>query len=51
MVIEEINDRIEFLKRECPTEWHPEDITGKVDDLKIKLDDVWDTVSTSDIGG
>ncbi len=49
--IEELTDRIERLKRECPTHWDPKEIDEKVDDLRIKLDDVWDTVSPSDIGG
>ncbi|MEW6110336.1 MAG: hypothetical protein AB1632_14390 [Nitrospirota bacterium] len=51
MFIEELNDRIEKLRKECPTEWNPNELYSKADELRIKLDDVWETVSPSDVGG
>lgn len=51
MVIEELTDRIEKLKKECPADWKPDELNEKAEGLRIKLDDVWDTVSPSDIGG
>ncbi len=53
IILEELSDRIEKLKKECPTSWAPErtDIETKVGYLRTKLDKVWDTISPSDIGG
>lgn len=51
MVIDELTDRIEKLRKECPTNWNPDELNEKAEGLRIKLDDVWDTVSPSDIGG
>ncbi len=52
-IIEELNDRIERLQRECPTQWTPEEIemneTSAV--LRLKLEKVAETVLPSDIGG
>jgi predicted nuclease with TOPRIM domain len=51
MIIEELGQRIEKLQKECPTKWDPSEINDKIDDLRIKLDETWDSVSPSDIGG
>ncbi len=51
MIIEELEQRIETLQKECPTKWDPSAIEDKIDDLRIKLDETWDSVSPSDIGG
>jgi predicted nuclease with TOPRIM domain len=51
--IEELDDRIEKLKRECPIEWQPEkiELEGKFTGLKTKWESVWQNVSPGDIGG
>ena len=53
IILEELGDRIEKLKKECPTSWAPDrtEIENKIGHLRIKLDKVWDTISPSDIGG
>jgi len=53
MIIEELDDRIERLKRECPTEWQPEkiELEGKVSALKTKWEKVWQNISPADFGG
>ncbi len=53
IILEELGDRIENLKKECPTSWAPErtEIENKVGYLRTKLDKVWNNISPSDIGG
>jgi len=53
IILEELGDRIEKLKKECPTSWAPDrtEIENKIGHLRTKLDKVWDTISPSDIGG
>ena len=53
IILEELGDRIEKLKKECPTSWTPDrtEIENKVGYLRTKLDKVWNTISPSDIGG
>jgi len=53
MIIEELDDRIDRLKRECPIEWHPEkiELESKVAKLKKKWEEVWQNVSPGDFGG
>ena len=53
MIIEELDDRIDRLKRECPIEWHPEkiELEGKVSTLKTKWEKVWQNISPADFGG
>lgn len=46
VIVEELDDRIERLKRECPIQWEPDKI-----ELKTKWEDVWKNVSPGDIGG
>ncbi len=52
-IIEEINDRLERLQRECPTQWSPEEIemNEKSAVLRLKLEKIAETVLPSDIGG
>ncbi len=52
-IIEELNDRIERLERECPTQWTPEEIemNEKSAVLRLKLEKVAENVLPSDIGG
>jgi len=47
MVIEELTDRIDILKKESPTEWAPEKIEmeGKFAQVKTKLEEAWRTIS------
>ncbi len=53
IILEELGDRIEKLKKECPTSWAPDrtEIENKIGHLRTKLDKVWDTISPSDLGG
>jgi hypothetical protein len=53
IIIEELNDRIERLRRECPVSWAPDrtEIENKIGYLGRKLQGVLDTISPSDIGG
>lgn len=53
MILEELDDRVDRLKRECPTEWAPDkiDIEGKLHIMKTKWEEVWKTVSPGDVGG
>jgi predicted nuclease with TOPRIM domain len=53
MVIEELDDRINRLKRECPLEWKPEkiELEGKFSGLKTKWENVWQNISPGDLGG
>jgi predicted nuclease with TOPRIM domain len=53
MIIEELSDRIELLRKECPTSWKPEKtvIENKIGHLGRKLEDVIDAISPSDVGG
>lgn len=53
MIIEELGDRIERLRKECPISWKPErtEIEKKAGYLGRKLEDVVDAISPSDVGG
>lgn len=53
MLIEELDDRIDRLKRECPTEWQPAkiELESKVSKLKTKWEKVWQNISPADFGG
>ncbi|MBS1234952.1 MAG: hypothetical protein H6R43_668 [Nitrospirae bacterium] len=53
MIIEELTDRVERLKKECPTQWGPDEMemNEKSTTLRLKLEEVSKTVSPSDIGG
>lgn len=53
MFIEELDDRINRLKKECPIEWKPEkiELEGKFSGLKTKWENVWQNISPGDFGG
>jgi hypothetical protein len=53
IIIEEMGDRLEKLRRECPTQWAPDrtELETKVAHLKKKWEDVWRTISPADFGG
>jgi hypothetical protein len=53
MILEELDDRVERLKRECPTQWEPGKINleGTFKPAKIEWEEVWKNVSPGDIGG
>ena len=53
MFIEEISDRIDRLKKECPNQWEPDkiELEGKFSQLERKWKDVSQDVSPGDIGG
>ncbi len=53
MVIEELDDRIDRLKKECPLEWSPEkmELEGKFSGLKTKWENVWENIAPGDFGG
>jgi hypothetical protein len=53
MILEELDDRVERLKRDCPTQWEPgkSDLEGKFHTMKTKWEEVWKNVSPGDIGG
>jgi predicted nuclease with TOPRIM domain len=42
MIIEELDDRIEKLKKECPAEWEPDRI--ELEGKTAHLNHVWDSV-------
>jgi predicted nuclease with TOPRIM domain len=52
-LIEELDDRVERLKRECPTEWEPDkiELESKVERIQTAWEDVWQNVSPADFGG
>jgi hypothetical protein len=49
----ELENRIDRLRRECPTEWKADQIEmeNKFDHLKGRLNDIYATFSPGDIGG
>jgi len=51
--IEELEDRINRLRTECPTDWKPDqiEIESKINKMQTTLNDVWENVSPGDIGG
>ena len=53
MILEELDDRMDRLKKECPAQWEPDkiDIEGKFKVMKTKWEEVWKNVSPADIGG
>ncbi|MDY7031005.1 MAG: hypothetical protein SVY10_03745 [Thermodesulfobacteriota bacterium] len=53
MIIEELNDRIEKLQRECPSEYGPDktELDSKFTAIKSHWEEAWKHVSPGDIGG
>jgi len=52
-LIEEMDDRIGRLKKECPTQWEPDkiELDTKLDRVKNHYEEVWQNVSGADVGG
>jgi hypothetical protein len=53
IMAEELNDRIETLKTECPTEWNPEkaELERRFGHYSRAWEGVWENVSPGEIGG
>ena len=51
--IEELEDRINRLRTECPTDWKPDqiEIESKMTNMQTTLNNIWENVSPGDIGG
>ena len=51
--IEELENRIDRLRRECPVDWKPDQIEmeTKFTQVRATLDDVWKGLAGGDIGG
>ena len=52
-LIEEIEDRVERLKRDCPEEWSPDkiELDTKLTQITNIYEEVWENVSGADVGG
>jgi hypothetical protein len=52
-LIEELDDRVERLKRECPTEWEPDkiELESRIERVETASEEAWQTVSPGDVGG
>jgi hypothetical protein len=52
-LIDEIDDRITRLKRECPAEWSPNkiELDSKISRIANIYEEVWPNVSDADVGG
>jgi len=53
LVVSELDDRIDQLRTECPTEWNPtkEEIKVKIADLDKRFNDASDIMLDYDFGG
>jgi hypothetical protein len=53
MVIEELDDRIDRLKTQCPTEWEPgrAGFAREYSQMETSWKAAWENVSPGDIGG
>jgi hypothetical protein len=53
IVMTELDDRIDSLRTECPTEWNPQQemIAGKLSDLATRYNDTADILFDYDFGG
>ncbi|MGO9567353.1 MAG: hypothetical protein ACLP5H_07435 [Desulfomonilaceae bacterium] len=53
MIMEELDERINKLRAECPTAWEPQraEVEGKMAHLKHTWEGVWENVSPGDAGG
>jgi len=49
VLIEEMDDRIERLKNQCPTDWSPEkiELESKLQSISNICEDCWDNISDS----
>ena len=52
-LIDDIDDRIMRLKRECPAEWSPNkiELDSKISRIANIYEEVWPNVSDADVGG
>jgi hypothetical protein len=52
-LVEELDERIDRLKRECPTEWSPDkiELDSKLNQITNIWQEVWQDVSGADVGG
>jgi predicted nuclease with TOPRIM domain len=52
-LIDEIDDRIARLKRECPAEWSPDkiELDSKISRITNIYKEVWPNISGADVGG
>ncbi len=53
IIVEELDDRISQLEKECPTEWHParEEIQNKLQALGYKWEEAWEHAVGGNVGG
>ena len=53
ILVEELDDRIEELRKSCPTEWQPvrQEMKGKIADLGHKYEEAETAMFDYDIGG
>ena len=51
-LVDDLNERIELLARECPAEWggHKDEIEGKISRLNDKWKDVWGVMGEPEYG-
>ena len=52
-LIDDIDDKIAGLKRECPAEWSPNkiELDSKISRIANNYEEVWPDISDADIGG
>jgi predicted nuclease with TOPRIM domain len=52
-LMDELDDRIARLKRECPAEWSPDkiELDSKISRIINIYEEVWPNVSGADVGG
>ena len=52
-LIEQLEDRIERLKNECPAEWSPDkiELDSKLTEITNICKECWESVSGADVGG
>jgi hypothetical protein len=53
IIVEELDDRISQLERECPTEWHParEEIQNKLQASEYRWEEAWEHATGGNVGG
>jgi hypothetical protein len=51
-LVDDLNERIELLSRECPEEWsgHKEEIEGKISQMKDRWKNVWGVMGEGEYG-
>ena len=53
IILEELDQRVSQLEKECPTEWHParEEIQNKLQSLGYKWQEAWKDAVGGNVGG